>query len=177
VRQGTGSDEAEDDLRLLHVRPEWCAAETGGVVLLLLLTSVRSAWLGDITGFIRDAAARRESGRVVVLTVVRLDKRYPLDVGFDRNLLELRDALRPIAASIAASAFVLEFGGFLATTMMRMMTVVGSLVRTQYPRHFDRSVVSAASWALSHVDAAERRSFRHYVDVVDRMKMELGCTT
>jgi hypothetical protein len=170
-------DEARgsDNIEVTRVRPEWCAAETGGVVFLLILTSVRTAWLQDMSAFIRAGAARRKDGRTALMTVFRLDKRYPLDLGFDGNLRQLGDGLRDVAPAIRASARVLEFDGMIAFTMKAALVTLGFLAR--YPTRAHSTVVSGASWLAPYVSADERRSVDHYVDAVNRMKTELGCDT
>ena len=162
-------------LAITRVRPEWCAAETGGVVLLLVLTSVRTAWLRDMAKIIHAAASRHENKRAALLCVFRLDKRYPLDIGFDGNLPELREELRLLAPSIGASSTALEFGGLLAFTMKAAVASVDLLVKTKYPRAMHSTVVSAATWLLPYANTAERREIPHYTQSMERMKMELGC--
>lgn len=163
------------ELAFAHVAPEWCAAESGGVLHLLFLTSVRTAWLPKMTEVIRGAASRHENERAALLCVFRLDKRYPLDIGFDQNLTDLRRAHREIAPSICASAMTLEFGGLLALAMKAAVATTSLLVKRQYPRTIHSSVVSAASWLRPHASASERRDVGHYASAVDRMRMELGC--
>jgi hypothetical protein len=164
-----------DELAITRTTPEWCAAETGGVVVLLVLTSVRTAWLTQMGEFIRDAAERHEHGHAALLSVFRLDKRYPLDIGFDANFPELRESLGRIAPSLGASSMVLEFGGVIAFTMKAAARSMALLARTKYPRAVHSSVVSGASWIRPYANASERRDVGHYVRAIDRMKMELGC--
>jgi hypothetical protein len=163
------------DLAITRVVPEWCAAEAGGAVLLLVLTSVRTAWLTEIGNVIRSAAQRHPSGRAAVLGVYRLDKRYPLDVGFDRNFHELREGHREIAPFIRASSMALEFGGVLALTMRAAVATMSLLVKQQYPQTIHSSVVAATSSLLPYVDERERRDVAYYTAAVDRLRMELGC--
>lgn len=167
----------EPELPLKHVAPEWCAAETGGVLVLLVLTSVRTAWLPKMTELVRGAASRHERERAAVLCVMRLDKRYPLDIGYDGNLAELREAHRDIAPSYGALALAIEFGGVLALTMKAAVSTVSLFVTPEYPRTIHSSVVSAASWLRPHANASERRDLGHYVGAVNRMKTELGCAS
>jgi hypothetical protein len=165
----------DDELRITRVTPEWCTAETGGVVILLFLTSIRTAWVPHIADAIRGAASRHEHGRAALMAVFRLDRRYPLDIGFDRNLGELREGIREVVPSIGATAIVLEFGGVLTFTMKTAMSTFSFLARTKHPRTFHSTVVSAASWLLPHASADRRRAIPEYVGAVNRMKADLGC--
>ena len=168
----------EDEIAVTHIMPEWCAADTGGVLIMLYLTSVRTAWIPHMVDIVRAAAARREDGRVAALTVQSFDNRYPLDIGFDSALGELREGVRELAPLIGASAFVLELDGFLAVTMKAATATLGRLAQSRYPRSIHPSVVSAAVWLAPHVSTAQYRDVRHYVvGAVDQMKRELGCKT
>ncbi len=157
-----------------RVADEWCAAETGGVVLLLFLTSVRTAWVSEIDEIIRSSAARQSDGRARVISIFRLDKRFPVDIGFDSNLPDLLAGFRDLSRCIGASAVVVEFGGILALTMKSAISSLMFLARRSPPVEVHSSVVSAATWLLPHIDG-ERGSVRDYVDMSERMKLELGC--
>jgi hypothetical protein len=165
----------EDDLAITRVRPEWCAADTGGVLICLYLTAVQTAWIPEMIAAVRAAAAHREDRRVAAMTVLSLDKRYPLDIGFDSSLAELREGVREMAPCLRASAFVLEIDGFLASMMMAAISTLGSLAQSRYPRSIHPTVISGVRWLAPHVNAEHFLGVRHYVDAVNRMKTELGC--
>lgn len=167
--------EKTDELAITQVAPEWCAANAGGVLLLLFLTSVRTPWLPHIDAAIRMAAARDERRRAAILSVFRLDKRYPLDFGFDRNLDDVREAVRGMAPFIGSNAIVLEFGGFLAWTMKTTVNTLAKVVRTKSTRTFHDTVISGAASIIPHASPSHVRSAGYYVDAVNRMKTQLGC--
>jgi hypothetical protein len=164
------------ELAVTRIAPACCATETGGAVILLVLTSVRTDWLPAIGEVMRNAATHAETGRAAVLSVFCLDKRYPLDIGFDTNLHELRQGHRDFAPFIGASSVVLEFGGALAFTMKAAIATMGLFVKEQYPQAVHTSVVAATSWLLPYVDESRRRDIAHYTEAIDRLRMALGCT-
>jgi hypothetical protein len=166
------------ELAIRRVRPEWCAVDTGGVLICLYLTAVRAPWIPDMLEVVREAAARRHGERVPAMSVISPDKRFPLDIGFDAQLHRLRKGVGEIAPLLGASAFVLEVDGFLATTMVAAIASLGRLSRTEYPRSVHPTVVAAATWLAPHVvPQTDFRGVRHYADAVHRMKTELGAST
>ena len=166
--------EPTPELEITRIAPECCAAQTGGALLFLILTSVRTAWLPRMADLVRSTAARSGSERAAVLSVFRLDKRYPLDVGFDSNLDELRRGHGDFASSIGASSIVLEFSGVLAVTMRAAVATMGLFVKNQYPQQIHSSLVAATSWLLPYVDETQRRNVAHYTSAMESLRMELA---
>ncbi len=165
----------KDRLVITRTTPEWCAVDTGGVFIFLFLTSLHTDWCDELSDALREAASRSHSGRVPVLSVFRLDKRYPFDVGFDANLPELGAKLASIAPLIEASSVVLDFNGLLAFTWKAALRNLNTLVGATYPARFHSSLVSGVRWLRGHVPASRVASVRHYVDAVEQMKDSLGC--
>lgn len=164
-----------DDLTVIASAKEWCVAETGGVVLVLLLTSMRTAWLADFTQAVLDGAARCKGGCAPLLSVFRLDKRYPVDIGFKGNLSEIGEAHRTLAPFTVASSVVVEFEGILAASLRAAIAGLEVFSLKKYPQSVHKTLISGASWIVPHVAEESRRDVMHYVDALNRMKSDLGC--
>lgn len=134
---------------LLWRRDEACVAQGGGVVVTLALTAFRSAWLADHERLFLEVAARA-GGPVPMLAIVRLDKRFPIDVGFDANLAELARTLGALRGALSAVAIVLEFGGIMAATFKASLGVVTLLAGGRLPPFSHHPTPGSALRWLTH---------------------------
>jgi hypothetical protein len=134
-----------DELDLLWEVPEACMVRVRGAVVSLTLTSVHSEWLPGIEDALRRASAAH-GGPVPMLAVYRTDPRYPLRVGFDANLDDLRRTLQAQRSSLSHIAVALEFGGFLAMVMRAAIGMVGAFSRQPPLVAVHDGVVPAVRW-------------------------------
>lgn len=160
-----------DELEILWERPEACLALVGDVVVSLALTSVHSEWLADIEAAMRAQAERRGCA-VPMLAVYRLDPRYPLRVGFDANLDDLRRTLDNMRSDISVCGVALEFEGFLATVMRAAMAMVGAFARDRPVITVHDGVVPAIQWLGRQGCAATTAEL---LAAVRGLKHHLGC--
>lgn len=117
---------------VLWRRDEVCVTHGGGVLVALTLTANRSAWLVEHERVVNAFVA--SSGRPApLLAIHRLDKRFPLDVGFDENLPELARTLGRLRGAFSAIAVVLEFDGIMAAAFGVSLDVVTLLAGGRLP--------------------------------------------
>jgi hypothetical protein len=117
---------------VLWRRDEVCVTHGGGVLVALTLTAIRSAWLVEHERVVNAFVA--SSGRPApLLAIHRLDKRFPLDVGFDENLPELARTLGRLRGAFSAIAVVLEFDGIMAAAFGVSLDVVTLLAGGRLP--------------------------------------------
>jgi hypothetical protein len=138
------------DLTVLFRRDELLMVDVGGLVLSLALTSLKSEWIPGLTAAVRQAH-ETAGAPVPIVAVHRLDKRYPLQVGFDSNLGDLRRALAELRPAMRAVAVVTEFDGFLGATMRAALAAIGAVSRGKPPIAPHRSVAQALGWLEPHL--------------------------
>lgn len=134
-----------EPIRVLVRRPELCLVDANGVAVLVQLTPMRAEWLAELRAAHIELEIRHGSPRPLV-ALVRLDRRFPLEVGFDQNLGELRHALQLVRPHLAACAVIVGFGGVVGFVMHRALRVIGFLGRRDLPTHVGSSAAEAVSW-------------------------------
>lgn len=162
---------AEEPLALLIQRPETCLALVDGA-----LVGIRRAMLTpkDLARF-RDAilgVRADDPAGLVMLSVFRLDPRFPLSVDFDSDLTGFVETLRCVDGRLHAIASVLEFGGVRAAAMRVTTRAVRALGRPRARMaDFDR-VVDAADWLARQAEGTgvptEAATYLRAYRLVDR---------
>ncbi len=101
----------------------------------------------------RIAALACPSG-LVMLAVLRLDPRFKLQPGFDRNVREIAAFLREIDRSVVAIATVLEFDGVRRTALRVVTDAVWRLARPRCAHAMFDCMSDAAMWLAPHASRA-----------------------
>lgn len=143
----------DDDLRVLFRRPEICVAEARGLVVLVQLTATRNEWLDPIVKACVGCALRHGGPRPLI-AVAKLDRRFPIDIGFDQNLIEQRRALDRIRPHVRAFAVVVRFGGILGFTMHRGLQAIGLVAGGDPPMRACSSAAEAVCWIEPYAAAS-----------------------
>lgn len=114
-------------------------------MIAIQLAQVRVEWLPEIrAGLVR--AAELAGGPVPLLSLFRLDPRFPLSPGFDANLEEFGATLRVLRIRIRAIGVAIEFDGFAGAAMRSALVVIGALTGHEPPIAAHRSCASALAW-------------------------------
>lgn len=126
-------------------RPEACLGLVDGALVGIRRAMLTPADLACFRDAVVSACETRPAG-LVMLTVFRLDPRFPLQVDFDTDLSAFVQTLRDVDGRLRAIASVLEFGGVRAAAMKMATRAVWATGR---PRSrmaiFDR-VTDASQW-------------------------------
>ncbi|HEY8427085.1 MAG TPA: hypothetical protein VIL20_01870 [Sandaracinaceae bacterium] len=138
-----GADEG--GLRVLYRRPELCMAETRGMILMLQLGAMRVEWLPAMHAA-HIETAERYGGPRPFIALCRLDPRYPIDVGFDANLPELKRAFERMLPYFRACAVIVDIDGFLGAALYRGLRFIGMLARREPPMDAFRNAGEAVRW-------------------------------
>src|SRR5690606_32338974 len=128
--EAMGADEG--GLRVLYRRPELCMAETRGMILMLQLGAMRVEWLPAMHAA-HIETAERYGGPRPFIALSRPDPRYPIDVGFDANLPELKRAFERMLPYFRACAVIVDIDGFLGAALYRGLRFIGMLARREPP--------------------------------------------
>lgn len=167
------SSETEGAPEILWRRPEVALAWVAGTLVAVHLAPIQTPWLPDLRAAI-TRAADLNGGPVPLLSVFRLDARFPLRPGFDSNLGELRDTLRLLETSILGCAAVLEFGGILRAVMATALRTISLVSGRKPPIGVHDSVVSGVRW-LATLAPANEASTRELLLAVSDLERALGC--
>ena len=157
---------------LLFRRPDAAFALVHGTMVALQLAPLR---LEDLTE-VRDAfvrAAALAGGPVPLLSVFRLDPRFPLSPGFDGNVQEFSATLGVLRAHIRAIGVSIEFDGFAGAAMRSALVVVRALTGHRPPIAAHRSGASAVAW-LAENHGVARESARELLSAIGDLSRELG---
>lgn len=169
-----GADLGEG-LRVLFHRPEICVAEVGGLVLLVQLTATRLEWLAPIQAA-HVSTALRYGGPRPFIAIAKLDRRFPIDIGFDALLSEQRSTLDRLRPHFLACAVVVRFGGILGFTMHRAMQLIGFVAGGSPPMHTCSSAAEAVCWIEPHAAPALAGGFDrgHVLRCLRKLETLLG---
>lgn len=170
-----GSDEraAGEAGEVLYRRPELCISLAHGTIIGVMLAPIATEWLPDIRRAVGTAFERR-GGPLPMLSIFRLDPRFPIVPGFDSNLAELRETLVLIREQVRAIAVVIEFDGLIGGLMRRAVGIIAALAGPRPPQAVHTTAASGAYWLASH-DAQCEAHVREILAVVRGMKQLLGC--
>lgn len=155
-----------DALHVHWTRPEVCIAETAGLLMGLYLAPVRSEWLPSIVGA-SEAAAARNGGAVPVLATFRLDRRFPLELGFDGNLADISGAFKKMRSTMSACSMVVEFGGIIGQAMRSAVSVVAALAGDRPSMAVHATTIEGLRWLEPRIDLARADD---YLSAARRMK-------
>jgi hypothetical protein len=164
---------SQRELRVLVERPELCLADAGGTLLFVWLTSMRTEWLVQLNAAHAETARRYGSPRPMI-AMSKLDRRFPVDVGFDLNLGELRNGLDRASAHLQACAVVVDFGGFMGFTMRQTLRLIGAT--SKVPMTACSSVAEAVCWIEPYAAATTTGGFdrTYYVGALRHIEARLG---
>lgn len=165
--------EADGAPDILWRRPEACLASVAGTLVAVHLAPIKTAWLPDIRGAVNRAADLR-GGPVPLLSVFRIDARFPLTPGFDSNLDELRETLRLLEKNVLGCAVVLEFDGFLRAVMRTAIKMISVLSAHKPPIAVHDSAVSGMRW-LGELAPGVDADMREVLYAISDIKRALGC--
>lgn len=174
ARTPDGGDDG--GLRVLFQRPQLCMAETRGMILMLQLGAVRLEWLPEMHAAHIEAAERCGGPRPFI-ALCRLDPRYPVDVGFDSHLLELKQAVDRMLPYFRACAVIVAIDGFLGAAMYRGLRFLGMIARRDPPMHAFRTAGEAVRWIEPYARASTTGPFEpgHYLRSLRALEALLGC--
>lgn len=127
-------------------------------MFLVLLTALRTEWLAQLQAAHAEAAIRCGGPRPFI-ALVKMDKRFPLQIGFDFNLGELRAALERTRPSLAACAVIVTFGGVLGFTMHQALRLIGFAAQRSPPMQVCSTAMEAVCWIEPHVVASTAGPF------------------
>lgn len=135
-----GDDAAEVDV--LVDDPRRCACAQGGVVV-----SIHRALLDGpaLSAFAESVESVAPEG-LVLLTIFRLDPRYPLTPSFDTAIPELVATLRRIERRFTAIAAVPEFGGVRRASLRVVSRAVWTLAQPRCEQAIFDRMTDAARW-------------------------------
>jgi hypothetical protein len=85
-------------------------------------------------------------GGVAMLSVFRLDRRFPIDRAPDYNLSDIVATLRAVERVLGVTAVVLEFGGLRAAAMRAVSRTAWTLARLPSKLAFFDCLTDAAAW-------------------------------
>ncbi len=164
-----------DDLRVLVHRPELCLAEARGLILLVQLTSTRTEWIPEVHAAYVETALRYGGPRPFI-ALSKLDRRFPLDVGFDQNLGELRRALDRARPHFQACAVIVGFGGILGFAMHQALRLIGLVSSRHPPMHACSTATEAVCWIEPYAASSTAGGFdrTYYLRALRRMEALLG---
>jgi hypothetical protein len=171
-----GDPDSNGELRVLFERPELCMAECRGMILLVLLTAMRTEWLAPMIAA-HVETARRYGGPRPYIALCKLDKRYPLDVGFDQNIGDLRNALDVARPHFRAFAVIVSFGGILGTTMRQALRILGFFAGGNPPMRACSTAAEAIAWIQPYAAASLADPFdaAHCLESLRALEARLGC--
>lgn len=121
-----------------------CAVADQGVLVSIRRAPIGRGELDRSRRLAERAAAGRE--RIVMLIALRLDRRFRLEVGYEREIGALVETLRELDRRIAALATVLEFGGLRAGLMRASAHLVWALARPRCEHAMFDRVTDAVRW-------------------------------
>jgi hypothetical protein len=156
----------QDPDEVLIDRDEGCTTLSGGLLISIWVSRLHDDLLQDIRRAVQRAVERHPEG-VAILSMYRLDRRFPIDAHVRTNLGEIRDTLSAIRPHVRATSTVLEFGGFLAATMKLVSTGMLRVAAPNLPARFFSSRVEATQWVLPHIPAPPE-DLRKYLDAAAR---------
>lgn len=144
----------------------------GDALIALHLASIQSEWLPELTAGISGAA--RDAGRPLpVLSILRLDRRYPLELGFASPVGPARRAIDETRPHVAAYAAVVEFGGWVRDAAIGFLRAL-EIGAGSTPPFTVHSTVSQGITALTpHLGTNLPAGF--YVERARDLKRDLGC--
>ncbi|MCA9590093.1 MAG: hypothetical protein KC657_32540 [Myxococcales bacterium] len=157
---------------VLWNRPEACIAKVGDALVALYLTSIRNEWLPELRDVLL-AAAEREGRPLPMIAIFRLDRRYPLEIGFDGRFEDIRNTLDASRSALTACSTVLEFGGWVRSAMVRVLTALGIGESSKPPFGVHSSCAEGIVWLAPHLSSRYPAGF--YVDGIAALKREWGC--
>lgn len=147
-------------------RDDGCALLFEGVLISIWLASLHDELLPEIERAV-SVAAERCGGGVALLSLHRLDRRFPIGPSVTSNLGNIRDTMATIRPRVKATSTVLEFNGFLAATLRIAATGILKVAAPSLPARFFSSRVEATQWVLPHVPAPASE-LRRYLDALTR---------
>jgi hypothetical protein len=157
---------------VLWSRPEACIARVGDALVGLYLTSIRNEWLPELQEVLL-AAAERAGGPLPMISIFRLDRRYPLEIGFDGRFDDIRKTLDASRVAMSACSVVIEFGGWVRSAMVRVLTALGIGESSTPPFGVHGSCAEGIVWLAPHLTRRFPAGF--YVDGIADLKREWGC--
>jgi hypothetical protein len=171
-RQVSGSG---DDLRVLVHQPELCMVDARGVILLLLLTAMRTELLAEVQAAHIETATRHGGPRPLI-ALCKLDRRFPLDIGFNQNLGELRSALDRARPVLQACAVIVGFGGILGFTMHQALRLIGLVSSRKPPMRVCSTATEAVCWIEPYAASSATGGFdrTYYLSALRRLEVLLG---
>lgn len=148
-----------------------------GTTLMVQLTALRTEWLPQMHAAHVEMATRYGGPRPL-LALVKLDKRFPLDIGFDQNLGELRRELELARPYFAACAVVVSFGGMLGTTMRQALRFIGLLAHGSPPMQVCSTAAEAVMWIEPYAMSCTGCAFNRVdcLEALREVEALLGCT-
>lgn len=146
------------------------------MLLILQLGTMHSEWLPHIYAA-HIATAQRYGGPRPVVALCKLDPRYPIDINFDGELLELKRALERTLPDLQALGVIVGFGGLLGAAMHRSLRLLGMLSRRSPPITAFSSRVEALRWIEPYAALSVTGEFEvgHFLRALRAMEALLGC--
>ena len=146
------------------------------MILMLQLGTMHSEWLPHIHAA-HIQAAHRYGGPRPFIALCKLDARYPIDINFDGDVLELKRALERMLPYFQACGVIVGFGGFLGAAMHRSLRLLGMLSRRSPPMSAFSSRVEALRWIEPYAELAVTGEFEvgHFLRALRAMEALLGC--
>jgi hypothetical protein len=154
--------------------PEGCIVETRGVLIGLWLTALRREHFTEIRRALFDAHRRYPRG-VSTIAIVRLDRRFPLQFGYEQeSLREAFETLKAVRSVVTAGAGVVEFGGLEGLTLRAAVTALNAFVGSRPACAMFETVPDAFRWLIPYTpEARSPDSLAHYLRVVRSMRKAL----
>ncbi len=143
LSSGRNSDFAK--VRVLAQRPEVCMVDARGMLLMLQLTTMRSEWLAELRSA-RQEAVKRYGGPRPFIALCKLDRRFPIDIGFDQELRDLQRELEGARADFSACAVIVSFDGLLGDLLRHALGLIGLVAGREPPMRVCSTAAEAVCW-------------------------------
>jgi hypothetical protein len=140
-----GPIDGANEPQLVMREPGCCILLDRGALVAIQRATLDARGLAAFSALVKEVARSHPRG-LVLLTAFRLDPRFRLDFGIEREIPTYIDALRTVDRHIAAIASVLEFGGVRSAFMRATATTVHVLARPRASLAMFDNLIDAAEW-------------------------------